>query len=125
MNDHTNKVQKSDPTFKVVSTLEYDADGTSNTWVQSEVLKVYPGGELYDIDTKGPLGRQTCVPEMFLRNFQSNRQRQGREKGYEIMRFDGLSESEDKAQADVEENNIEKYSKDYSKQKQKFTITFE
>ena len=129
-NDNAGKAQKSSSKFQVGSNVEYDADGTSKAWVTGEVLKVYPGGKLYDIDTKGSLDRQYRVPEIFLRKDQSE---QGREAGYGVWKFDALSDSEDEDWVDTreEDENGKLDTKTMSlkehdlKQKQKYSITFE
>ena len=82
--------------FKVGANVEFDTDGTSTTFVPAEVLKVHPGGRLYDLDPKEAwVGRQTRVPAMFLRSPKTKKELNSFNKNQQVPVFEGLSDSED------------------------------
>ena len=81
--------------FAVGAFVEFDTDGTSNRWVQCEIVKVHPGGKLFDIEPKEAwVGRQTRVPLIFLREMPKGSGHFNSDAAG-VWKFEGLSDSED------------------------------
>jgi hypothetical protein len=80
------------PAFSVGESVEFDTDGSGGRWVKSEVLKVWPNGQFFDLEPSEPwVGRQTRVPPLFLRK----PGQQSNEEGVGVWKFEGLTDSED------------------------------
>lgn len=120
--------------FAVGALVEFDTDGTSNRWVQCEILKAHPGGKLYDVEPKEAwVGRQTRVPVMFLRAMPKGRSNHDSE-AVGVWKFEGLSDSEDEEweeEADLAlrkeagQGNAEQQSDDDDRGAKKSALTFD